>query len=352
MKIWHSIDWLLFLLILIIVIFGSAILLSINSFSIPEQPFYLLLSFLGFFLASRLDYRIFKGFALFFYLLSFVLLILTLFLGGETRGASRWIALGFITFQPSELIKPLLIFTAASFALKLDLKNWKDSFIFFAIFFPLLFLVFRQPDLGNTVVYLLIFISVFYISGGNLFFLLFSFFLLGFSFPLLWCFLKDYQRQRIFSFLQPASDPLGAGYNLIQAIVTVGSGGFLGRGLGIGTQSQLKFLPERSTDFIFASLAEQLGFIGSLVLILAFLLLLFRILSVGSSAKDDFGKNIAFGIFSMVFFQALINIGMNLGIAPITGVTLPLVSQGGSSLLATMICLGVLSNIFIGKRSI
>ena len=156
--------------------------------------------------------------------------------------------------------------------------------------------------------------------------------------------IQDYQKQRILSFINPASDPLGVGYNLIQAIVTVGSGQFIGKGLGSGTQSTLRFLPERSTDFIFASLAEEIGFSGSIFILGAIFFLLLKIfLTAGKS--DSFGKSIAYGIFSLIFIQSLINIGMNIGLLPITGVTLPLVSQGGSSLIATMICLGIVSNI-------
>ena len=169
--------------------------------------------------------------------------------------------------------------------------------------------------------------------------------------PLIWHFLKNYQKQRILTFINPNLDPLGVGYNLIQSIVTVGSGQFIGKGLGSGTQSTLRFLPERSTDFIFASLAEEIGFSGCIFLLAAIFFLLLKVLLIAGKS-NTFGKNIAYGVFSLIFVQTVINIGMNIGLLPITGVTLPLVSQGGSSLIATMICLGIVSNISKSKRGL
>lgn len=350
MKLWHSFDWLLFLLTFILILFSSAILISIDSFRLPQQLVYLTLGFFCFFFVSRLDYRIFKNFDLIFYFLSLALLVITFLVGSPIRGATRWLKIGFLSFQPSEILKPLVILSLGNLALKLDLKKLKNSFFFFLIFAPLFFLIFKQPDLGNTFVYFLIFLSVFYAAGGSLLFLFFAF-LSAFLFsPLAWHFLREYQRQRIISFLNPMKDPLGIGYNLIQSVVTVGSGYLWGRGLGIGTQSKLNFLPERATDFIFASLAEQLGFVGCLILLLIFLFLLLKIYLTGVGCKDNFGKNVAFGIFFMIFSQTLINIGMNLGLMPITGVTLPLVSQGGSSLIAMMITLGLVGSISSSRK--
>ena len=167
---------------------------------------------------------------------------------------------------------------------------------------------------------------------------------------MVWRFLKDYQRARVLSFLNPYSDPLGTGYNVIQAVISVGSGKFFGRGLGRGTQSHLYFLPERHSDFIFASLAEELGFLGASLLLVFYFLLLFQILKIAKNAADDFGFLIVTGVFSHLSFQILVNIGMNLGLLPITGITLPLVSTGGSSLLATMVSLGLVENVGRSRR--
>ena len=165
------------------------------------------------------------------------------------------------------------------------------------------------------------------------------------SLPAGWHFLKDYQKERLLTFLNPQADPLGANYNLIQAIVSVGSGRFFGKGLGFGSQSQLRFLPERHTDFIFASLAEELGFAGSLFFLVVYFFLLLRMLKISQQAEKGFAKSVSLGIFFLFLSQFLINVGMNLGLLPVTGITLPLVSLGGSSLFSSMICLGILESI-------
>lgn len=352
MTFFKAIDWWLFLLISLIIVFGSAILISIGAFNFPQHLFYLIFAFTCFFVFSRIDYRIYKNFDVIFYTLSLCLLLLTFVFGKTTQGAVRWLNLGFISFQPSELLKPWLILSLVNLGLKFNLQKMKDSFLFSLIFTPVFILIFKQPDLGNAVIYLVIFLSVFYMSRGRLWFLLLAFLAGGLLSPLIWHFLQEYQKQRIISFINPVADPLGVGYNLIQAVLTVGSGRFLGRGLGIGTQSTLRFLPERATDFIFASLAEEVGFIGCFIFLFLFFLLLLKILLQGFNLKDDYAKNIILAVFAMIFGQMIINIGMNLGMLPITGITLPLISQGGSSLLAMMISLGIVNNILmVNKKS-
>lgn len=344
------VDWLLLLPVIIISIFSNAVLISTQAFIIPNNLIFLFLGWFFFLIASLIDVKIWKNFDKFFYLFSLALLLATFAFGTQVKGATRWINLGFFPFQPSEIVKPFLIIAFASFAVKFNLKKLNNSLVYFLLSFPIFLLVFKQPDLGNAIIYLLIFLSIFFTAGGSLLFLGVSTVLFGLVLPFGWHFLKEYQKQRITSFLHPTKDPLGLGYNLIQAIITVGSGAFFGRGLGIGTQSQLKFLPERSTDFIFASLAEEIGFIGCLLLLLFLFLLLLRILTIAANTQDLFSKNICYGVFAMIFFQATINIGMNIGILPITGVTLPLVSQGGSSLIATLISLGLVNNISCQKK--
>ncbi|HKZ34994.1 MAG TPA: FtsW/RodA/SpoVE family cell cycle protein, partial [Patescibacteria group bacterium] len=168
--------------------------------------------------------------------------------------------------------------------------------------------------------------------------------------PGIWFLLREYQKQRIFSFLNPYADPLGTGYNVIQSTIAVGSGQLFGRGLGRGTQSRLQFLPEYHTDFIFATLAEELGFFGSILLLFLFFFLIFHVFETARSAPNTFGVFIAIGVGAMILFQVCVNVGMNIGIIPITGITLPLVSYGGSSLLATLISLGLVASVFCKKR--
>lgn len=353
MSFWKSVDWLLFLLILVIVLFGIAILVSIGSFSLPLYPLYLLFAFCCFFLFSRIDFEIYKNFDMVFYILGLVLLVITFTFGTITRGAARWLDVGLFSIQASELVKPLFILSLSSFALKFDIKKIKDSLLLLLFFIPVFFFVLKQPDLGNAFIYLLILVSIFYSTGGRILFLAFSLIVVGLLSPLVWNLLRSYQQERILSFINPSSDPLGIGYNLIQAVVTVGSGRLLGRGLGVGTQSTLRFLPERSTDFIFASTAEEIGFLGCFILLTAIFFLLLKILIIGFKSKDGFAKNVVFAGFTVIFAQTIINVGMNLGMLPITGVTLPLVSHGGSSLVATMIILGIINNIsFANKKGL
>jgi rod shape determining protein RodA len=206
-------------------------------------------------------------------------------------------------------------------------------------------LIFKQPDLGSTLVVAAFWWAIFFAADLPLKYFIGTTVAALASLPLVWRFLAEYQKQRITAFLNPYADPRGSGYHLLQSIIAVGSGGFFGRGLGRGIQSQLRFLPESNTDFIFASLAEELGLAGSALLLIAYFLLLKRLLFIARQAPDNFSQLLTVGVFAMMLFQLLVNIGMNLGILPITGITLPLVSSGGSSLLATMISLGLVHNI-------
>jgi rod shape determining protein RodA len=211
-------------------------------------------------------------------------------------------------------------------------------------------MVLKQPDLGNAIVYFSFWIVIIFISGFKVWLVPIIICLTVLFIPLFWRFLKDYQKERIVSFLNPQSDPLGIGYNAIQAMVAVGSGGFWGLGLGRGTQSHLLFLPEYHTDFIFASFSEEFGFIGVLLLIFLYCLILTRIIVIGINSQDKFGLLVSGGIFGVLFTQFFINVGMNIGLLPITGITLPLVSYGGSSLLSFAILLGIASNIAKNRK--
>jgi rod shape determining protein RodA len=248
------------------------------------------------------------------------------------------------------LIKPFIIVFFAS--LFQEFKKLSLSTLLKAgglIIIPLV-LVFLQPDLGSSLVVFLSWAGIVLASGVSLKILFTSLIILLIGFPVGWRLMQAYQKQRIISFLNPTADPLGAGYNLIQSIVAVGAGQLFGRGLGRGTQAQLMFLPERHSDFIFATIGEEFGFLGGMVLIFLIGFLLWQILRIGHSSRDRLGFLISLGIFSLLIGQTLINIGMNLGILPITGVTLPLVSYGGSSLVATMISLGIIANIASQKK--
>jgi rod shape determining protein RodA len=221
---------------------------------------------------------------------------------------------------------------------------------FFLVSFPLI-LIFRQPDLGNAIVYAVFFLAILFAGGAKPIFLLLTATVSTAILPIFWHLLKGYQRERILTFLSPTHDPLGAGYNAIQAEIAVGSGELFGRGLGRGTQSHLKFLPEFHTDFVFAAISEELGFLGSIITLLAFGFLLWQIIAIGQNSKDRFAYLISIGAFAQILIHVVINIGMNIGLVPITGITLPLVSYGGSSLISTMATLGIVANIHMTRSS-
>ncbi len=342
-KVFTDIDFALFLPACFLVGIGGLILMSVSPESFPRQFLYIGFALAAFLLFSKLDFKVLLAFAPWLYVVSLSLLLITLVIGNLTRGATRWIEIGSFTLQASEIAKPLLLVFLAWFLAKSG--NFRRFPFAAAFVFTAGLFILRQPDLGSALVVLAGFAGAVIVAGIPFSFLTASIVLFGGASPFLWNFLADYQRARILSFISPMTDPLGSGYNAIQAMIAVGSGEVFGRGLGQGTQSQLAFLPERHTDFIFAALSEELGLLGALAVILAFLLLLWRIIGLLRLAKEDFEKVFLGGAFATVFFQAAVNIGMNLGLLPITGIPLPFVSSGGSSLLAMSVILGICSSI-------
>jgi rod shape determining protein RodA len=316
-----------------------------------RQFIFSIIGFILYFVFSRLDYRFLSNLSLWLFIGICVFLGLTYLWGLETRGSTRWIDLGAFRFQPSEFVKPMLILTLAAYIAAFPVKkiiNLGASLLLAGL--PTL-LIFKQPDLGSALILVVIWFFVI-IAGGVRFSVLLIMVGIGSIIaPLVWFFLKEYQRQRLLMFLDPSVDPLGSGYNVIQAIIAVGSGQILGRGFGRGTQSHLNFLPEYHTDFIFATLAEELGFIGSFLLIGLFTVLIWRTLRIAERSTDSFGSLIAVGVAAMLVFQVLVNMGMNMGVLPVTGIPLPLVSYGGSSLIATMISLGLVQSVAIHQKS-
>ncbi|HOK57070.1 MAG TPA: rod shape-determining protein RodA [bacterium] len=289
------------------------------------------------------DYRNLEKSIYFFYLLTIILLFIVL-LKGEGR-ASRWIGLGWFYFQPSEFAKLVIILTLSSYLSRRDVKRFSVLFTSLLIVGIPFFLVFKQPNLGTAIVFILIFIGITYIAGITRKQLIVLFLTAVFLSPLIWAIMKDYQRERILTFLNPMRDPLGKGYNLLQSKITIGSGGFIGKGFMKGTQTKLAFLPEYHTDFIFCVLAEEFGFLGVIIFVLIYYYFLSKILEIIYISKDSFGKLVATGIFVMFAGHFLINLGMTLGIFPIVGIPLPFISYGGSSLLVSILSVIVLSSI-------
>lgn len=290
------------------------------------------------------DYRVLGQMVKPFYLVILFLLLVTLFLGIETRGAMRWIPLGPFNFQPSEFAKPILVLALAGFWSKNE-PNWMNIGKSIAILLPFCLLIFRQPDLGTALTVVFIWLSLLIAVNISPAKILIMFLVCLFSMPLVWSNLQDYQKQRIFSFISPSQDPQGIGFHQIQSTIAVGSGELLGRGLGRGTQSRLQFLPEFRTDFIFAFIAEELGFLGSAIVLILYSIMFFIFFKVLSGSSDLFGELIIIGVVGMFFFQIFVNVGMNLGLLPITGITLPLLSYGGSSVVSTLISIGLFESV-------
>jgi rod shape determining protein RodA len=335
------IDLKVFLPAVLLCLIGSLVISSVSPKSYPSQFIFLGLGLITFLITANLDTRILRTFAPILYIVSLILLVITAVFGALSHGAVRWIDIGPFTLQPSEVAKLALIIFLA-WILSRD-NSQKRFFLCFLAMLPIAGLVLVQPDLGSTIVVGAGFLGVIFLGGVPWKFLIGG--LVGgiVASPIMYEFLAPYQRDRLLTFIQPASDPLGRGYNSIQAKIAVGSGGFTGRGLGQGTQSQLLFLPERHTDFIFASIGEELGFLGVGIIIAAFGVIMWRIIDILKSSDDTFAKALLGGIFFSVFTQAVVNIGMNMGVLPITGIPLPFVSAGGSALLIMCAMLGIVS---------
>lgn len=345
MRLFKNFDSPLFLSLILISILGLVIISSVAPDLFLQQLFYFFLGFVLFFFLSSLDFRIFEHLSTPLYFFSIIALFSTIFFGQITRGAIRWISIGTVSLQPSEFVKPFLIVFFASFFTKTEKLSAGQFFVSLLLLALPLFLIFVEPALGGAILVFVAIVGIWVARGLSLKQVI-SFFLLGIiSLPIVWLLLRDYQRARILSFLNPYSDPLGAGYNMIQSVIAIGSGRIFGRGLGRGTQSHLAFLPERHTDFIFASLVEEFGLLGASFLLASYFFCLYRILKIGQNSPSQFGLFYCSGFFLMFAFQVFVNIGMNIGIIPITGITLPLVSYGGSSLVATMISLGIVESI-------
>lgn len=312
---------------------------------------------------SFVDYRLFRGITWVFYILSILLLLYVDFFGKMAGGAMRWINLGFFQLQPSELAKVFLIFSfAAFFSKRIGKLKWPDIFLSFFILVPPLLLVLKEPDLGTGLVLCFIYLTMLILSrpskiqvgviGFSLLLAVGLFLLSTFNVKPFDGLIKDYQRNRILTFIDPNLDPYGKGYNVRQAQITIGSGGIFGKGLGRGSQSQLRFLPKPQTDFIFSGIAESFGFAGSIVLVCLYAFLILRIINIGNLARDNFGMLICFGAGALFLFQVLINIGMNLGLAPVTGIPLPFSSYGGSSLASYLFLIGLVQSVFIRHKKI
>ncbi len=354
-------DWIIFSAVFLLSLFGLIEIYSIalgqetvSLINFKKQIFYIVLGVFLLFFTSFVDYSLIKSLNKYIYILGVFLLVAVLFLGKTVRGTTGWFDIFGFSLQPVEFVKIILIIFLSSFFSNSIFKNRPFrmlSLSFLGSFF-LVFLVLLQPDFGPSMIMLALWFIMLILAGMDkkyLLLIIIPFFLLAF---LSWNFyLKDYQKNRILTLLNPTADSLGEGYNVSQALIAVGSGGLTGRGVGFGSQSQLKFLPEAQNDFIFSVISEELGFLGAGLVLIIYFILFSRLLVLIRKMNDDFAIFFVLGALVLIFIQMFINIGMNVGVVPVVGISLPFVSYGGSATLASFILIGIVQNIIIKSKS-
>lgn len=352
-------DWLLITVTFVLISIG---LTAVWSFSPPgsslfaKQVVWVLIGFAAFFVFSLIDYRIFRNHGLFLvvlYITGVLMLGLLLAVGPVTRGIKGWFEIGGAGIQPVEVMKLILVLVLAKYFSRRHIEISRARHLIISGLYVGLasILVFLQPDLGSALILGAIWLAVLFFSGiQRRHIAIFLILVILLSLVSWTWFLLPYQKVRITGFLDPYRDPRGAGYNTIQAMIAAGSGNIWGKGIGYGTQSHLNFLPEAETDFIFAAFTEETGIIGALILLGLFGVFFWRILKIGIHAEDNFSKLYVLGFGASLFAAFFIHIAINLGLLPVTGIGLPLISYGGSSLLMTMVGLGILQSIRINSR--
>lgn len=352
---WKRIDFPLVLAVLSLVAFGFVLIYSATgrgpeaTSEVGRQFLWFVPGLLMMILMALVDYEFWGKMHRWIYVLNVMLLLSVLVLGHEARGSQRWLALGPLTIQPSEIAKIFFIMTLARFLStrvgQLTVRDVAFSLLHLAI--PML-LILLQPDLGTALVLLAIYFVLMFMAGVSPWFLAGLCSLGGAVAPFV---LKGYQKKRFLVFLNPEGDPHGGGWNLIQSKIAIGSGKLLGKGLFAGTQGQLRFVPEHSTDFIFTVVGEEHGFVGAIILLLLYFFVIWQAIRISCQARDSYGRLIAAGVMTMFLFHIVINIGMTIGLMPITGIPLPFLSYGGSSLLTNMMAVGLLLGISFRRES-
>ncbi|MBN8556033.1 MAG: rod shape-determining protein RodA [Deltaproteobacteria bacterium] len=359
-RFWSNFDWGLFGTIGLICFVGLATLYSstyLNQRDIfIKQIIFISVGFGIALIGTIIDYRIFERLAYPFYILVVALLILVTLAGKSVYGSQRWLPLGPIHLQPSELAKLAIVLVLARFYSreKVGLMHgygFKELLPVFGLVGLPMILVFKQPDLGTALMIgFVAFTVVLFCNLRMQTLIIFSVSVLVIA-PIAYKFvLKEYQRDRVRTFLDPGRDPLGDGYHSIQSMITVGSGQLMGKGYLKGTQSKLEFLPKHHTDFIFSAYAEEWGFMGSIFLISLFMILVFLGIDICRKSKDKFGAVLAMGALAIIIWHVIVNMGMEIGVLPVVGVTLPFFSYGGSSLITNMLAVGILSSVSIRRH--
>ena len=374
---WGFIGILALLLVISLVILQSAsanVIAGKPEYYLKKQIIWIIIGLVAMAMVASFDYRYFEKLSMPIYLINLAILLAVLLIGNEAKGAQRWISFGPFDFQPSEFAKIAIVVSFASFLSRRqgELNTFRDLLPCFLFIGAPMLLILKQPDLGTSLVFIAIMIGMLWTAGANpkivRTLVLVIFLGIGSVFGMLYFAtsgfqkapeqlpiplpLKTYQLMRLIIFVNPDMDPLGAGYHVIQSQVAIGSGGVWGKGLGQGSQVQGNFLPEHHTDFIFSVVGEELGFVGATLILGVFFLLISRMIKIAAEARDVFGTLVVVGLTSMLAFHVLINAGMTIGIMPVTGVPMPFLSAGGSSLLTNMISMGLILNINLRKEQL
>jgi len=364
-SVWRNFDWLSFVVIIALVLIGCAMIYSAYEASMAEegrplmqnllfrQALFAVLGILAYLVISAIDYHVFISMARGIYVFVLILLAVTLSIGRQEFGAQSWLGSQALGFQPSELAKVLMVLVLARLLGNSETKMEGLAPLLLSaglVIVPAVG-IYQQSDFGTAVILLATWLGMLFLAGLRWrHIILLAMLGLG-AIPVVWLQLEDYMRDRILMFLLPNYDPTGASYNINQALISIGSGGWWGKGYLKGTQSQLHFLRVRHTDFIFSVLAEEFGFIGSILLLILFTILVLRLLRAANLARDTYGRLIAGGTAAMILVQAFINLGMNANLLPVTGLPLPLVSYGGSSLFNTLLALGFTQSVVMRHQA-
>lgn len=355
-----KIDWLLVASSVLLLSVGLLALYSISSsgenFSenvFLKQLLFALFSVAAMFFFAFFDYQYLKNYSTAAYFATLGILLIVLVFGKTIRGTSGWIGVGPFHIQPAEISKLTLIIFLASFISQKRTELGSIVRLAVSLFLSavMIALVMKQPDFGSAMILAGITLFLTILSGLDKKHIAVLAVCGALAVFVGWNLLAPYQKDRVHNFVNPGNDPRGSGYNVIQSVVAVGSGGLIGKGIGNGSQTQLNFLPEKHTDFIFAMIVEELGFLGSLFIFVVFLVFLYRVVRIARFSSDNFGYLLASGIFIMIFIQAFVNIGMNINSMPVTGIPLPFVSYGGSSLVSVFASVGMLLNIHLKRKS-
>ena len=327
---------------------GGDILFHTKNHFVKLLVFFPLMIFIALF-----NIKVWHNLSYLIYLVVILLLVWVSFFGIKSSGSQRWMDVYFFVLQPSELMKIAIIMCLAKYYHRLKIENVNSftsiTIVLSIILIPTIFVI-SQPDLGTSILIVLSGLIILWLGGVKIKYFIYSFITFLISLPFIISFLKPYQKLRILTFLDPDRDPLGAGYQIIQSKIAIGSGGFDGKGFLKGTQSYLDFLPEKHTDFIFTLFSEEFGFIGSVGLLILYSIIIIRIIRIGSISRSNFAKLFCFGYAFAIFIYIVVNLSMVLGLLPIVGSPLPIMSYGGSSMLATMIGFGIVLSAKINHK--